>query len=782
MARRVTRKRRRGSRRVAKKRTHNRRWWHHWKRGLAICLVLLLAYVIYLDVLIRIKFEGKRWALPAHVYARPLELYRGAPVSRTEFQLELDKLGYRLAYQVKESGSYARSGARFDLRTRGFGFWDGNEPAKTVSIWFKDGEVAQVHTKDTGNEIHLLRLDPMFIGGIYPDKHEDRLLVKLDETPEWLPKALVAVEDRNFYQHHGVDLKAIARALWANVRAGATVQGGSTLTQQLVKNFFLSNTRSLWRKANEAVMAVLLELHYDKNEILEAYINEVYLGQQGKRAVHGFGLASRFYFDKSLAQLDLPQTVTLVALVRGPTFYDPRRHPTRLRERRELVLDIMLEQGVISTAQANKAKQANLRVIPNPPLGITPYPGFMDLVRRQLRRDYRKQDLTSEGLRIFTTFDPVVQHHAEQALKKHINRLDRARKLAGHLEGGAIVTATTGGEVLALVAGRRPQFAGFNRVLDARRPVGSLIKPAIYLTALQRADQFNLVTMLDDSPITIQSDSGEEWTPANYDKESHGTVPLFVALTRSYNQATVRLGMELGVDKVVENLRALGLDRQVAPYPSLLLGATSMTPYEIAQIYQTFAAGGFRSPLSAIREVLAANGEPLQRYSLDVAQAVDPVTAQVLNSALREVLRHGTGTSAVRLLPAAGDFAGKTGTTNDLRDSWFAGFGSDRLAVVWLGSDDNRPVGLTGASGALAIWSDTMQRVNAQPLELTAELEVEVTKIDPETGLRAPAGCVSAAELAFSKGTLPREKGGCASDQEESLPERTGRWFRKWLH
>lgn len=778
MARRITRKRsRRTRRRNSKKGAATLRWWQHWRRWVAGVVVVGLAYVVYLDVVIRIKFEGKRWALPAHVYARPLELYEGAPVNQHELQLELNQIGYRPAYRVTEPGTYRRKPDGFEVRTRGFHFWDGVEASQTVKISFADDTVAAIRNTGSTEAINLLRLDPMFIGGIYPDKHEDRLLVRLDETPDVLKQALIAVEDRNFYSHHGLDFKAIGRALWANLRAGATVQGGSTLTQQLVKNFFLSNTRSLWRKANEAVMAVLLELHYDKDEILEAYLNEVYLGQQGKRAVHGFGLASRFYFDKPLAQLDLSRVTTLVALVRGPTYYDPRRHADRLQERRGLVLDVLVEQGVINAAAARQAKAADLHVIPDPPQGISPYPGFMDLVLRQLQRDYREEDLTSEGLRIFTTLDPVVQYHTEQALQKRARRLDRDQNLSGHLDGAALVTATTGGEVLALVAGRKTRFAGFNRALDAKRPVGSLMKPVVYLTALQSPERYNLASLVDDSPVTVTAEDGEAWTPANYDRESHGSVPLFVALTRSFNQATVRLGLDLGITKVGQTLRDLGLEREVSPYPSMLLGATAMTPYEITQIYQTMAAGGFRSPLSAIREVLTSEGEPLQRYSLNVQQAVDPATNYVLTSALREVMRHGTGRSAVQWLANAGEFAGKTGTTNDLRDSWFAGFGANRLGVVWLGSDDNRPIGLTGASGALAVWSDIMKRTRARALPATTEQDVDVALIDPETGFRAPVGCDVAAELAFLKGTLPEQKGACSGETDSGKV----RWFKKWF-
>ena len=782
MARKPTRKRRRRpgpARRTASRRRSGRRgrrpWLRHWKRALAVLLAAAAAWAVYLDVTIRTAFEGKRWALPAHVYARPLELYEGAPLAEADFRLELKRLAYRPAYIPEQPGTYSHSGSTWVVHTRGFDFWDGTEPPRIVQVHLGGGRVQRL-TDAGGRAVDLVRLDPMFIGGIYPSHHEDRVLVQLEDVPPLLVEALIAVEDRKFRHHHGIDLRAIARAAWANLRVGAAVQGGSTLTQQLVKNFFLSNERSLWRKANEAVMALLLELHYDKDEILEAYLNEVYLGQQGKRAIHGFGLASRFYFDKPVGELDLAEIATLVALVRGPGYYDPRRHPRRLQRRRDRILDILVERNVVSAGEAAAARSRPVRVVADPPHGITPYPAFMDLVRRQLRRDYRDQDLTSEGLRVFTTLDPVVQARAEAAVAAQVAALDRARGLDGRLQAAVIVTSTTGGEVLALVGGRDARFAGFNRALDARRAVGSLVKPVVYLTALAEGG-YTLAAPVDDSPIRIGGPGGEEWVPANYDHVSHGEVPLFVALTRSYNQATVRLGMALGVKRVAAMLRRLGLEREVPAYPSLLLGAVAMSPEEVAAVYQTFAAGGFRSPPRAIREVLDARGEPLKRFPLDVEQAVDPAAVALLNSALREVMRHGTGRAARQWFAPAGGFAGKTGTTDDLRDSWFAGFGRRHLAVVWLGRDDNAPIGLSGAAGALRVWSDLMRRLHAPPLDPPGEDGLDWVEVDPASGLRAAAGCEGAALLAFRPGTAPGEYAPCST----GLAERASHWLRRIL-
>lgn len=509
-------------------------------------------------------------------------------------------------------------------------------------------------------------------------------------------------------------------------------------------------------------MALLLEWHYDKNEILEAYINEVYLGQDGRRAVHGFGLASRFYFDKPVERLTLPDIAVLVAMIRGPGYYHPYRHPDRLLERRNLVLDLMAKQGVISKGQYYSAKQSALGVIQGRSGGTSTYPAFMDLVRRQLKQDYREKDLTSEGLQIFTTFDPSVQQSVEETVKRQVKRLDRQRGLKGQLQAAVIITNTTNGEVLAMLGDRKPGYAGFNRVLDAQRPVGSLMKPAVFLTAIEQSDQYNLLSLIDDGVISLQSQGGTIWTPRNYDGQSHGDVPLYKALVNSYNQATVRLGMKLGFEAIENTLHRLGIKKAIPPYPSMLLGAIELTPLEIAQMYQTLAAGGFRTPLRAIREVMTADGQPLQRYPIHVEQTVEGNSVAVLTSAMQEIMRSGTGKGVRQFFEDDVELAGKTGTTDELRDSWFAGFGRDYLGVVWLGTDDNQPIRLSGSSGALVLWGDMMQRIQTQSLlPLTSE-GIEVLPIDPESLLVAGEDCDEQLSLAFVKGTAPAFYAACA--------------------
>ncbi len=730
--------------------------------------LILGVYLLYLDHTVRIKFEGKRWAVPARVYGRPLELYPGAPVTPDQLVAELQRMGYQSVRYPKQAASWSRNGGRFLIKARDFRFWDGQEPGRFLEINFDGERIARLSEVGSG-ELALVRLEAPEIGSIYPAHNEDRVLVQRKDLPDSLVQALIVMEDRTFRQHHGVDPRAIARAVWANLRAGGVVQGGSTLTQQLVKNFYLTRERSLWRKLNEAAMALLLEAHYDKEEILGAYANEIYLGQDGGRAIHGFGLASHFYFNRSLQELDLAQIALLVAQVRGPSYYDPRRHPERARERRDLVLKVMQEQGVI-TAKAAAAAQARPLGVQKSGHGRGNYPAFMDLVRRQLHRDYREEDLTSEGLRIFTTLDPWAQQQAEAAVAARLTALEKQHRLpGGKLESAAVLVDGESGEVRAMVGGRSARYAGFNRALDAIRPIGSLVKPVVYLAALQRPDRYNLVTQLDDGPLSIAGRDGERWVPENYDHSSHGQVPLHVALAKSYNLATVRLGMEIGLDSVAELLGQLGIGRPVNPVPAMLLGSVSLSPLEVAQLYQTFAAGGFYSPLRAIRGVQSSTGQSLQRYPLTVRQSVDAAPVYLLNRNLQEVVRSGTGRGLAHYLDSSLNIAGKTGTTDELRDSWFAGFSGDKVAVVWVGRDDNKPAGLTGATGALQVWGDMMRRMHPLPLSLLRPDSVETVWIDPASGFRADEGCADARQYPFIAGSAPTVTASCAGETGTSI-------------
>jgi penicillin-binding protein 1B len=732
--------------------------------------------VFYLDNVVRDRFEGKRWKLPARVYARPLDLYPGRKLTPSQMVAELALLGYRETPRSQEPGSFHLQHRVLELVTRPFHFGDGLEESRSLRVTFADGSVQALQNTSTRSPLDLVRIEPVLIGGIYPGKNEDRVLVQLDEVPQHLVNALIAVEDRRFYSHHGLDPRGIARAVFA-MTSGKAVQGGSTLTQQLVKNFFLTPERTIRRKLTEMIMAVLLELHYSKEEILETYINEVYLGQDGNRSIHGFGLAGPYYFDKPAVYLGLPETALLVGMLKGPSYYSPRSHPQRALQRRNLVLELMAREGFITDQQLGAAKKSPLGVIERPPRGTSPYPAFLSLVHRQLQRDYRDEDLRSEGLQIFTTLDPQVQLAAERALSRRLDLIEKSRKKpAGSLQGAVLVTSTQNAEVQAVVGDRDPRYKGFNRALDALRPIGSLIKPVVYLTALQQKGKYTLATQLDDTPFIYRQPGAEDWEPHNYDQETHDQVLLRDGLIHSYNLSTARLGLDVGVSKIMANLHRLGIERELPEFAASLLGANALSPREVTQVYQTLAGGGFRTPLRAIREVLTADGEPLQRYPLNVEQVVDSAPLYLLTVVMQDVVSEGTAHGLENFLPPDLGIAGKTGTTDNFRDSWFAGFSGDRLGVVWVGRDDNEPAGLTGASGAMTVWGDMMARLDPAPLILAQPGNIEQVYIDKATGLRSAAQCSGAMELPFIAGTAPEEAVPCARG---SVKKSLKSWFER---
>ncbi|MET0071711.1 MAG: penicillin-binding protein 1B [Candidatus Thiodiazotropha sp.] len=751
-----------------------------WKRWLSLGMITLLLaailYTLYLDQLVQNRFQGRRWDIPAKVYSRTLDLYPGAVVPKIHLQQTLDGLGYRRVEHPDRPGEYSSYRGRYLIRTRPFRFPDLDRPSDYLEVVLDGHQVATLKRAGSGDPVGHYRIEPRLIGSLASAQGEDRILLSRQELPQLLVSGLIAVEDRNFYRHAGIDFMAIGRALWANLAAKRVVQGGSTLTQQLVKNYFLSAERTLWRKINEIVMALILDMRYDKDEILEAYANEIYLGQQGGKAIHGFALASRFYFNRPLHELDLPRMALLVTLVRGPSAYDPRRNPQQAKKRRGLILQLMADQGVITRQQAQQAGQRPLGVEQGD-LQSSGSPAFMDLVKRQLRRDYKEDDLSAGGLRIFSTMDPWFQQQAEASLSRQLKELEGRQGMgAGTLQGALTLADTETGEVLAVVGDRNPRYAGFNRALDAVRPVGSLIKPAVYLSALTHPADYHLLTPLEDIPIQIKGANGEIWTPRNYDNQSHDGVTLEQALTQSFNQATVRLGLSVGLDRVIDNLHRLGIRRPLQTYPSLLLGAVSLSPLEMTQMYQVLANGGFGATLKSIRDVTDAAGEPLSRYPLAIESRVDSRAVYLLRHALIEVTRSGTGKALQWLLPGEVEVAGKTGTTDKLRDSWFAGFDQKHVAVVWVGRDDNRPTGLTGSSGAMRVWARFMNAIGISPLHGNRPLGVEMLAIDPESGLLGE-GCPQAREYPFISGSGPSSRAACA--RSDSLVEDGILWFQR---
>ena len=762
---------------MARKKRLSKSMRRRLQRGFAVLslLLLLVAIVVVavLDRRVTAQFEGRRWTLPARVYAQPIELYAGQQLSSRRFTEELERLGYLAVANPDRPGTYRRRGDRVSVFVREFRFADERQDARALRLGFSGDAITSLEDAQ-GREVAVMRLDPLLIGSIFPIHGEDRIVVAPDQVPPLLPAALKAVEDRKFDSHHGVNPLAILRALFVNVRAGQIEQGGSTLTQQLVKSYFLDSRRTLRRKAEEAVMAVILESRFEKADIMNAYINEIYLGQDGRRAVHGFGLASQFYFGKPLTELALPEIALMVAIVRGPSYYDPRRQPDRALERRNLVLRVLAEQGVVSAADADQAAKKPLGVAEPGRKGGSFYPAFLDLVRRQLREDYEESALTEAGLTVFSTLDPLLQEKAETALAGELDRLDASgRKEAKGLEGVVVVTTPQTGEIVGLVGGRRAAFDGFNRALDAKRPIGSLAKPLVYLAALETG-RYTPASILADEPVDLKLPNGDRWKPANFDKQVRGPVPMVRALTQSLNLATVNLGLEVGLDHVARTFEQLGLDEAPPEFASMLLGATNLSPLEVAQMYNTLANGGFRSPLRAVRAVIAEDGKPLKAPELEVAEVSSPEAIYTLDRMLIEVMERGTGRAAKRQLPADLVVAGKTGTSNDYRDSWFSGFSGSHLVVAWVGHDDNSPTGLTGTTGGLAVWSRLMGSIATSSFEPLLPESLEHRWIDYFSGLETSPYCNgSAVSLPFDVGTLLEPAPECPPGAVES-PATTG--------
>ncbi|HEY6643089.1 penicillin-binding protein 1B [Povalibacter sp.] len=741
-------------------------------------LIALLVWILYLDRIVTQQFEGRRWTLPAQVYAEPTELYVGQTFGADAMEQELRRLGYHRVDSPKNAGSYSRRGSRIDVVSRRFQFPDAVQESLPLTITADAKSIVSITSR--GEDVPILRLDPLLIGSIFPLHGEDRAVVTPEEVPAMLPAALKVVEDRKFDTHHGVNVGAIIRAAWVNVRAGQIEQGGSTLTQQLVKSYFLDNRRTFGRKIEEAMMAMLLEVHFDKQDLLNAYINEIYLGQDGRRAIHGFGLASQFYFGKPLAELQLHEVALLVAVVRGPSYYDPRRHPKRAKIRRDLVLTLMAEHKVIDDKAARQASQRPLGVVREGTQTGSYYPAYLDLVRRTLRRDYREEDLTEAGLRIFSTLSPLVQSRAEAALAQELDRLEKARKKKKPepLEGVVVVTSPSSGEVIAMVGGRQATFEGFNRALDARRSIGSLVKPVIYLAAME-TDRFNAASIIEDAPIEVKLANGKTWKPQNYSQESYGPVPLVRALAQSMNLATVRLGMDVGLSKVTREFKVLGLEKEPPELPALLLGSLDVSPLEVAQLYNAFASGGFNTPLRAVRAVLDAEGKPLKSFALEVTPVASPQAVYEVNQMMVQVMERGTGASARANLPSGLVVAGKSGTSSDYRDSWFAGFSGSHLAVVWIGYDDNTPTGLTGSSGSLAVWSRLMGSIPTTSLSMTLPEGLQETSIEYLTGYAAKPGCGDElVTVAVPQGTQLPIKPGCEPTVFGEIGDRAREWWQ----
>lgn len=685
---------------------------------LGACCVGL--YGIYLDGKIRAKMDGQIWQLPAEVYSRIESIRIQDNLSVAQVRQMLIDYGYRETNNIATPGDFKFDEKnRLVLARRAFHFPDSPEARRVLRLSFFNDTLGRIEDLVSMRDIDEFRIDPKLISMIHPDSDEERQALPLGQYPKLLIDALLLTEDKRFYQHDGISPMAVARAFITNYQAGRTVQGGSTLTQQLVKNLFLSNEKSLVRKFNEALMSVILDFRYDKNTILETYLNEIYLGQNGSYQVHGFALASQFYFGRPINEISLSQIALLVGMVKGPSLYNPWTKPELAKERRNIVLGVLLEHEVIN--------QELYELMIAQPLGVkeksnfyAPQPAFMHALNLDVKRQFGENRAnTLSGAKIFTTLDRKLQRSAELAVIEGLEGLENSNRKIRDLQSSIVVAEYRTGKVRAIVGDRNTQFAGFNRAIQTKRQIGSLVKPSIYAIALAQPDQFRLNTPVNNQPITIQVKGSPPWSPRNYDRRTSGSVMLMDALVRSLNIPTVNIGMKVGLKNVIAKQKEMGWDEAEIPaYPSTLLGSYSISPYDVTKSYQTLANTGARTDLTTIEAVLNAQGETIYQPSDKPAKQVLPPEAAIQTLyAMQQVVERGTGRSLQT------DFshlklAGKTGTTNNARDTWFVGIDGQHVTTVWLGKDDNSDTHLTGSSGALEVYKEYLKRAEPNAFRL----------------------------------------------------------------
>jgi penicillin-binding protein 1B len=738
------------------------------------CAVAFVGWVWTLDRQVQARFDTPFRSIPAHLYARPYTLKPGDAHTVSEMRTDLLSQGYKQAKEITRPGDFAFSGQVIDVLRP----ISATHPVpKAVRLELFDGRVARLTDHRNAQVLDQFELAPELIGNLMTGLMEDRILLKLHEVPQLLIDGLFVMEDRRFMSHHGVDPFGIMRAMVQNVRDGRVSQGGSTLTQQLVKNLYLDDSRTLKRKINEAIMAVIIELRYSKNQILERYLNTIFLGQSGNRAIHGFGLAAQFYFGHKLQDLNPAQLALLVGMIPAPSAYNPFRNIDRATGRRNLVLKSLHANGSISAGEVDLYSQTGLDVVRNKNIGASRYPAYTDLLNRQLGESYDRSYLEEGGLNIYSTLDESVQQIAQTRFKAALEALEKKHAIkTDSLQGAMIILEPESGEIVAMIGARDAKTGDFNRALDARRPIGSLVKPAVYLTALLNPARYSTSTIIEDSPLSIPLQTGESWNPGNYDKEFHGDVSLFDALIHSYNVPAVKVGLDVGLDPVATTIQRLGVSESFPRYPSMLLGASNVSLLDVAQMYQTLANHGRLQPLTTLRSVANSDNQVMVKYQSDGEQMVNARADFLVMDMLGAVAQTGTARALNHLLPGI-RLAGKTGTTNEYRDSWFAGFGKNYLAVVWIGQDDNSPTGLSGSSGALRAWASVMSELDLQSLDLLPPEGVIEVEVDLDGGGIAMAGCTQQSVVRyFISGYEPLSNNRC-----EPLDDNLGGWLNKWF-
>ncbi|HEV8144234.1 MAG TPA: PBP1A family penicillin-binding protein [Methylomirabilota bacterium] len=745
--------------------------------------LLVLSLVSYTGLQLA-RFERTDARRTMVVFAAPQPLTAGLNVKRVELAAILGRLRYsEVSFTPTAPGQFRRTAPVWEIYLRANDPHQGGNP-QLVRLELRGDRVARV-TQD-GRDIGTATLEPEILTSVGDRPGEAYRPVRLADVPPVLIQAVLAAEDHRFFDHAGVDVRGLVRAAWANLRGGRVLQGGSTITQQLVKNRLLSPQRTYARKLNEAWLSTVLELRYSKERILEAYLNEIYLGQRGALAVRGIGAAARSYFGKEVHQLTVGEAALLAGMTRAPNLYSPAANPDRARERRSAVLARMRELGMLGDADVKTAEAQPVAAKPAP-AQFAAY--FTDYLRREIEELGAGDVSDSPGARVYSSLDVSLQRFAEAAVARGLDalesRLPRLRRPNGEgLQAVLIALDPSTGQVRALVGGRNYQASQFNRAIFARRQPGSAFKPFIYLAALspeRQREVYTAASVVEDSPLTLQV-GRDQWSPRNYENRYEGHVTVRRALERSLNTAAVRVAGAIGYASVIEAARALGIESPLAAVPSMVLGAFEVTPLELARAYVPFANRGTRprGP-TALIAAYEGGGSALELEKPEPEMPITPAEAYLMTSLLEGVVTNGTGASA-RALGVTGAVAGKTGTTNDGRDAWFVGYSPSLLTLVWVGFDANESHGLSGAEGALPIWADFMK----QALELYPSIGafpvpegITFAQVDVTNGRLANRYCPAVARETFISGTEPplcQEHGG--------FGDQIGEWwnrFREWI-
>jgi penicillin-binding protein 1B len=652
---------------------------------------IFVPWYFYLQSVVDELFVEYNWSIPSSIYARELNLYDGQSLSQDELLYELSVLGYKKRPVLKTIGQYVHEENHFEIYSKGFQFLDKNERPTRLSFELINNKVAHLN-------VPLARLEPLMIGQFYSNNFENRHPIKLTQLPSTLVKGLQAIEDRNFKHHGGVDFFGILRAMVRNLFAGKIVQGGSTITQQLIKNRLHYRNKSLIRKANEAAVALMLEKKFSKGQILESYFNEIYWGQKGRVAIHGIEQAAAYYFSKTPKQLSIAEQALLIGIAKGPSWYHPVKQKQRAYKRRNIVLNAWFETGVISKQQWLQAKKSELDIRINDSFSQQQYKDFIGLIKRQLAQSFSSQQLNQQGLKVFSTLNPYVQHQLVNTLQWHTNNL------GANLQSSAVISDAQTGDILA-VKGSKEKYSYYNRALLSKRQIGSLIKPFVYLAALELLPGFDLSTRIDDKPIKVKTKRGEYWQPKNWDNKSMGSITALTALVNSRNQATVDLGLKIGVSKFVKFLKSLGLNINRSSHPSVFLGATELTPLEVTNLFLIISSNAKQQNLLSTKYVTDKNYHLLGKIQRQNKLMLSPHSIKQIKSAMHQVTVNGT---AAKLSYQYGfkNLFGKTGTTNQGKNSWYVGFDNQYLAAFWVGKDNNTSTTLTGSSGALVLWAN----------------------------------------------------------------------------